>query len=247
MIKFIKKLVLISALLSVVFSVTVYAENTVSLTPGDEFSVFPEDTKAISETLNMQSDDISRYCTENNIVYLAVDGDNSRQIRVTVYTDNFSNSVVNISGLSNDKISALAEDITGIEGIRGEIINKGGQKFLKTQLRSNDSGGSYILTQFITVADRKNIILSFYNSEDFNIDYINDIFESYSSPLFITEKAEDSKALYYIIPIATLLLLTISLFLGFSIVKDLKNSKEDEYYYGEDEEETENEEKPDEG
>lgn len=238
MLKSVKTFLLLFSVLMIAFSFNAYAQITVSLPLDDEFAVFPEDTDTLSEILNMSSDDISLYCTENNIVYLAVDQSNSRQIRVSVFTNDFSNEVVNISRLSGDKITQLTEDIVGTKGIRGEIVNKNGQKFLKIQLRSDDSGGGYILTQYITVANRKNIILSFYNSEDVNIDYIQKAFEGYSSPLFINEEANQSKILYYIIPIAILILLVIIASLGVSIVKDLKSVESDEYYEEDDQETT---------
>ena len=224
-----KRIVLIFAMLSVAFSVTVYAEDNVFIETDNTFSIFPEDANALSSILGMKKKDIENYCKQNNIVYLAADNDNSRQIRITMYTNEFANSVVNISGLSDDKISALAGDIVGIDGVRGEVVDKNGQKFLKTQLRSDDSGGGYILTQYFTVAKRQNVVLSFYNSLDVDIDYINPIFESYTSPLFINEIPEESKTLYYVIPAVAGVLLIASVILGFSVYKDLKNAKEVEY------------------
>ena len=228
-VKHFKRFVSIIAVLSLFFSVSVYAESVVSIETDNTFSVFSEDADALSDILRMNKKDIEAYCEQNNIVYLAADSENTRQIRISVYTNDFSNSVINISGLSDDKISALTEDIIGEEGIRGEVVNKNGQKFLKTQLRSSDSGGEYILTQYFTVADRQNVVLSFYNSKNVNIDYINPIFESYTSPLFINEIPEESKILYYVIPVAMGVLLIASLILGISVYKDLKSAKEVEY------------------
>lgn len=229
MMKLIKKIILISCILLFAFSVTVYAEENVSIETDNTFSVFPEDAKALSKILGMKKEDIDAYLKQNNIIYLAADNNNSRQIRISSYVNDFSNSVINISGLSADKITDLTEEIVGIENIRGEVIEKNGQKFLKTQLRSSDSGGSYILTQYFTVANRQNIVLSFYNSEDVNIDYINPIFESYTSPLFINNIPKESKTLYFVIPGAIAVLLIMSVILGLSIYKDLKSAKEVEY------------------
>ncbi len=239
MIKTIKRFILLPLLLSVIFCLNVYAEDTVSLDLGDNFSVYPRDNVALCEILNTDSDSLNRYCTENHIIFLALDQGNSRQIKVQLTTDNFSNSIINISEISNDKIEALAEDITGVSGVHGEVIIKNGQKFLKTQLSTEDNGGKYILTQYYTVADRKNITLSFYSSDGIDTDYIDEIFESYTSPLFISEDKEESNALSYVIPTATVLLAIICIILGFSIVKDLKNSKEEDIYYGEDSDDTE--------
>ena len=227
--KQLKRFIIYIALLSVIFSVGVCAESMVSINTNNTFSVFSEDSDVLSKILGMNKSDIKAYCEQNNIVYLAADNDNSRQIRISVYTNDFSNSVINISGLTDDKISALAGDIAGKEGIRGEVVNKNGQKFLKTQLSLNDSGGDYILTQYFTVADRQNMVLSFYNSVNVDMDYIDPIFESYASPLFMNEIPQESKILYYVIPVAMGVLLIASLILGVSVYKDLKSAKEVEY------------------
>ena len=179
-----KSIVLILAMLSVTFSVTVCAETDLSKEANDAlydkgivsvemdntFSIFPEDAKALSGIFKRSEDEIEAYCKQNNVVYLAADNDNSRQIRITLYTSDFANSVVNISGMSDDKIIASAADIVGTDGVRGEVINKNGQKFFKLQRPFRDSGGEYILTQYFTVAERQNVVLSFYNSLNVNID-----------------------------------------------------------------------------
>ncbi len=241
MTKFIKRFLLFPLLLSLMLSLMVYAEDTVSLNLGKNFLVYPRDNTALCEVLNTDKESLNRYCTENNIIFLAADQGNTRQIKVQLITNNFSNSIVNISGISNDKILALAEDITGVSGVYGEVIIKNGQKFLKTQQSLEDSGGKYILTQYYTVADRKNITLSFYSADGIDTDYIGEIFEGYTSPLFISEDTGEKSAISYIIPIATVLLAIICVILGISIVKDLKNSKEEDIYYGDDSETEENE------
>lgn len=240
MTKFIKCFI-VSLLISVFLCLNTYAEDTVSLDLGKNFLVYPRDNAALCEVFNTDKDALNRFCTENDIIYLASDQGNSRQIRVQLTTNNFSNSIVNLSELSNDKIQSLAEDVTGISGINGEVIIKNGQKFLKTQQNLEDSGGKYILTQYFTVADRKNITLSFYSSNDINIDYISEIFDSYTSPLFINEETKESDYLSYVIPVATVLLAIVCVILGFSIVKDLKNSKSEDIYYGDESETEENE------
>lgn len=222
------KSIFIAVLFCLLIPLSVCAEVTFSIDAGKDFLVYPQSKEELAKILNMKTEDIKAYCEENNILYLAADKNNTRQIRLSVYTNTFSSSVGNISTLSNDKITALAEDISGFEGVRGEIVKKGEQKFLKIQLRSDDSGGGYILTQYITVAQKQNMVLSFYNSENVNPDYINSVFDSFESPLFEKAEEEGSKTLQYIIPAATILLLVICVILGFSIVKDLKSADETE-------------------
>ena len=67
-----KRIVLIFAMLSVAFSVTVYAEDNVFIETDNTFSIFPEDANALSSILGMKKKDIENYCKQNNIVYLDI-------------------------------------------------------------------------------------------------------------------------------------------------------------------------------
>jgi hypothetical protein len=162
-------------------------------------------------------------------VYLAVNSGNTKQIRIRTEITEFSNSIGNISNLSDDNITALISDIVGIEDVNGDIIEKDGQKFIKIQLRSTDSGGEYILTQYFTVASKQNFVLSFYTDINEDTEYIEKTFESYTSPYFnsITQNNK-SNSMSYIILGAAILFLVICVVVTITIVLDLKKKNEDE-------------------
>lgn len=218
-----KGLVLVIALI-MLFSFSVSAESVVSIKPEGEFYT---DNETIAEVIGMSEDELSDYIEENNIIYIGVNKDNSKQIRVTSHQTDFSNNIININGLSDDKINALLPDIIGIESARGDIINIDGQKFIKTELRSNDSGGDYLLTEFITIADRKVFVLSFYTNADKDTEYIEKTFESYSSPYFVKEKNNENNTLLYIIVAAVVVFVAASVLLVITIIKDIKRKKTD--------------------
>ena len=218
-----KKLILIFSLIVFCFNITVSADDTVSLSVPKEFYVYSENPEKLSEILGMTVDELNSYCESNSIFYLAANGDNSKQIRVATGENDFSNGIVNLSNLTDDKIISLAPDIAGIEGIRGDVVSLSGQKFLKLEMKSTDSGGDYILTQYITVAHRQNIVLSFYSGDD--TDYIDLVFESFTSDLFITEKTDINSLLSIVIPVATVAFLIICVGLALSIIIELKIQK----------------------
>ena len=218
-----KKLILIFSLIVFCFNITVSADDTVSLSVPKEFYVYSENPEKLSEILGMTVDELNSYCESNSIFYLAANGDNSKQIRVATGENDFSNGIVNLSNLTDDKIISLAPDIAGIEGIRGDVVSLSGQKFLKLEMKSTDSGGDYILTQYITVAHRQNIVLSFYSRDD--TDYIDLVFESFTSDLFITEKTDNNSLLSIVIPVATVAFLIICVGLALSIIIELKIQK----------------------
>lgn len=216
-------------ILSLIFEVGVSAESTVSLTLPDGFYVHSKEPQKTAEILGMTETELADYCQSGSIVYLAVDGENSRQIRVTVGENSFSNSVVNISELTDSKIESLAPEISGIDGVRGEAVELNGQKFLKVQLISNDSGGEYILTQYITVAQKQNIVLSFYTDSAIDNDYTEQVFESLSSPLFITaEDDQKTNTLLVIVPIVVIVFAILSVGIIISIIVDMKKHREEE-------------------
>ncbi len=215
-----KRIIALLAAFLLLFSVTVSAESKISLKPDGEFIT---ETEKIAEIIGMEKDGILDFCIENNIIYIAVNKDNSKQIRVTEKETDFSKSIVNINGLSEENINELLPDIIGIEGVKGEVLNKNGQKFIKTELSSSDSGGEYILTEYITVANKKVYVLSFYTASKTATDYIEKTFKTFESPYFINEI--NSSIVYVVIAFA--IFLTASVIIVITIIKDLKVKEPD--------------------
>lgn len=195
--------------------------------PQGEFYIYSEQTDEVANILGMDKDSLKDYIYQNGVAYLAVNKENTKQIRVTNNTTDFSNSIINISGLSNDSIIALIPDITGIENTKGEVINKEGQKFVKTQFKTTDSGGEYILTQYFTVANRANIVLSFYTDSSADLDYIEETFNSFTSPLFITEDNEKTVTIGYVILIAAIIFGVACVIIVFTIIRDIRKDKKE--------------------
>ena len=215
-----KRIIALLAAFLLLFSVTVSAESKISLKPDGEFIT---ETEKIAEIIGMEKDGLLDFCIENNIIYIAVNKDNSKQIRVTVKETDFSKSIVNINGLSEDKINGLLPDIIGIEGVKGKVLNKNGQKFIKTEILSKDSGGDFLITEYITVADKKVYILNFYTNKNADTDYIEKTFESFESPYFVNET--NSSITYVIIAIA--IFSVASVIIVITIIKDLKFKEPD--------------------
>ena len=168
---------------------------------------------------------MNTYCAENNVFYLAVNEDNTKQVKITVNENEFSNGVINLSNLSDDKILRLAEEISGVDNINGDVVNLRGQKFLKIELASNDSGGEYILTQYITACEKKSVIISFYTDSSFDTEYVREIFDSINSPMFIIQESATLKAFSAAIPWVTIAFVLICVALGGSIIIDIKQQK----------------------
>ena len=223
----IKKLFLIITVLVLSFGITVSAEEPVSLNLPNEFFIHSKNPQKVADIFNMDATSLTDYCVNNNIMFLAVDSKNTKQIRITVSENEFSNKISNISNMSDDKITYLAPDITGIPDVKGEAVNLNGQKFLLVQTKSKDSGGEYILTQYITVAEKQNVVLSFYNSASTDTDYTEEVFKSFTSPMFINNKPEAKiNIMLILVPIAFIVFLIACVGLAVSVLLDIKKHKE---------------------
>jgi len=116
-------------------------------------------------------------------------------------------------------------DITGIAGAKGEIIDRNGQKFIKTEFRSSDSGGNFILTQYFTIADKQTFNLSFFTSYGSDTAYIEKTFQSYNNDSFITTYSDENRRLSILLPICVVILSAVCIVVTVSIVKDLRAIK----------------------
>ncbi len=198
----------------------------IKITPPKGFYSFKSGQSAenTAKILGMTSDELKNYCSENGIVFIAVNEDNTKQIRVSVTESEFSSSIGNLTNLSDDKITALIPDITG--SVSGEITEKDGQRFIKTAEALSDSGGEYSVISYVTVAAKKDYILSFYTAAGTSTDYTGEVFDSFSSEDFYKEADEKSYFVYVIIAAIVLLVLG-SVYIIFTLVRDIKNDRED--------------------
>ena len=198
----------------------------IKITPPKGFYSYKSGQSAenTAKILGMTSDELKNYCSENGIVFIAVNEDNTKQIRVSVTESEFSSSIGNLTNLSDDKITALIPDITG--SVSGEITEKDGQRFIKTAEALSDSGGEYSVISYVTVTAKKDYILSFYTAAGTSTDYVGEVFDSFSSEDFYKEADEKSYFVYVIIAAIVLLALG-SVYIIFTLVRDIKNDRED--------------------
>ena len=217
MIFLLRKIFCAAALILLIIPVS--AAGKISLKAGDEFSVYGEDSKKVAEILGMSEAELNEYAAQNNIVYLSVNEENTKQIKLTADSTAFSRGIGNLSLLSDSEIEELIPDITGDSAIKGDIIESGGQKFVLSRVSSEDSGGGYTLARYFTVAGDNEYILSFYTSDGVPEDYVGEVFESFKSDDFYTR--EDKSPYSYIVIGALVLFSAGALFIIYTIIRDL--------------------------
>lgn len=223
----IKKIICTAAAV-LLFTVSAFAQSGgIKITAPEKFYSY-ESGKSSAETakiLGMTDTELESYCAENGIKFMAVNNDNSKQIRLAVAESSFSASIGNLTNLTEDKITALIPDITGAK--RGEIIDKDGQSFIKTAESASDSGGGFTVISYFTVAAKKDYVLSFYTSSGTDTKYAEEVFKSYWSEDFYMQKSEKSP-FRYVIFAAIVLLAAGSVYIIFTLVRDIKNDRNEQ-------------------
>ena len=215
--------ILFAVLLAVVvlFPISAAANASVDMTDIDEtFYVFSNtsDREKVSKITGEETEDLKEYCSSNGIIYLAVNEDNSKQIRISRTKSNFSEKLGNISFLTDGEIEdVFAEDIKASS--KYKLTEKNSQKFIVFENRYSDSGGKYTLTSFVTVANENLYTLSFYTSENSDTEYMEKVFDGYECDSFLNHNSNSNNG--YTLIIVTVLLALLALWIIYTLVRDL--------------------------
>lgn len=206
-------------LISVVAFIVMLTTVVSAIEIGDDFYLYGRDDKKLANALSMTEDEVKSYCEQNNINLLAVNKDNTKQIREITRETEFSKTVKNLAVLKNDEILTLTYQLCGIDNVKGKVIEKDAYKYLKIEVKGKDSGGEYILTQYITVKNSKTVTLSFYTSHGKDTSYTDKIFNSQFGNITATKTW---------LTVALALMLGLCAVLSVMIVRDLKPPKMEE-------------------
>lgn len=191
--------------------------------PGKEFLVYgdKQSNEKIAEILEETADSLDNYCYSNGIIYLALNEKNTKQIRLYENSTAFSESVGELTSLSDDKITALAPEIAG-DGFHTETVTqKSGRKFIKATALSEDSGGKFTLIQYITVTSKKEYTLSFYTASGENTDYAEKVFSTLSFGEGAAKKTE-KKPYGYIFMALTVIFVLFGAYIVYTLIRDIR-------------------------
>lgn len=224
MIGLFKKLICTAAVIAV-SALSVFAAGTgIKINAGKEFTVLlsGENEKELAEILGIAEDELISYCRDNGIEYLAVNRDNTKQIRLSVKQTEFSSAVINFSNLSDENIAAVIPEIIGVSNVKCETADKNGQKFAKILLSSSDSGGEYTVSQYITVANKKLFILSVCTAADKDIEYADKIFEGFDAEDFNHTKSQKNGYSGIIVGAIAILVVGCA-FVAVTLIRDIRS------------------------
>lgn len=216
---------IISAIcLACLVSLNVCALNPNQINVPDDFLVYSKNNASkFAQVLNIEQKKLVTEIENSGTILLAVNENNSKQIRLTVDETDFSDATGSFATLSDTAIKSLLPSITGLQNVQGKIVkDKNSEKFVKIELKNQNE--DYLLTQYFTVTDHKIYTLSFYTDSGESTDYIDSAFPTTDAAENNTLSDEDisQNALIRIaVIIATIIFSAIFLILLFTILKDL--------------------------
>lgn len=174
-----KKSVLpIILLLFFVFSFSAFAESFEINVGSDYTAAYKDgDKEKISALLGIKSEELEKVFEEQNIQYFAVSDDKQIQIRLSVFENDLSAAVIDISTLDEDNLEEFAKSVAAENGYGFEEVNS--KIYITFKSEHNDSGGKYSVSHYLTVTNGKIYQLSFYNPSDADESYIGEVLKDF--------------------------------------------------------------------
>lgn len=222
-------LVAILVLGSLFVSAEDYGAFSINLPNGYKYALKSEKKSELADIVGVSENELESYFDKGKLELLAVNGDNTSQIKLSVLEDDFSKKIVSFNNLTDDRILLLAnsffsgsyEDVTE----NAKVIKKQNSKYLKYSERLNDSGGEYTVTQFITVYDGKTYRFSVSYTEKQGNDFGDKVFKDFK----LKEKDEISPLLKTVLIFGVLVFSALIIFAAVGIFKSYKKDESVEH------------------
>lgn len=199
-----------------------------SITPSDNFTFAKQgdDLTQIAKKLNMTTDDLNKYFSDNKLIYLAVSDDVKSQIKISVTEDEFSKKVNDISLLDDNVLNNFAKSLSS----DSSIVTNNDRKFVLVNDTHKDSGGIYTVTQYITICDGKTFYFIGYNDGKDISKEITSVFKTFTLNQQQSNSADNNVfSIVIIIGIVVFSMVAIIMVIGIIRlkIKDYKESKDE--------------------
>ena len=199
-----------------------------SITPSDNFTFAKQgdDLTKIAKKLNMTTDDLNKYFSDNKLIYLAVSDDVKSQIKISVTEDEFSKKVNDISLLDDNALNNFAKSLSS----DSSIVTNNDRKFVLVNDTHKDSGGIYTVTQYITICDGKTFYFIGYNDGKDISKEITSVFKTFTLNQQQSDSADNNVfSIVIIIGIVVFSMVAIIMVIGIIRlkIKDYKESKDE--------------------
>lgn len=208
----------VSIIVCIMLSVSVLAatpDYAVEIPKGFTVCYDKKDIKSVADIIKTDEKTLKKQFEENNTLFLAVNKDNSVQIRLSRYKTELSKKIGDIKNADDSFYNKLLE---GNENGSYQKTAIGGTVFLLSESRLIDNGGEYTSKQFITVKNGYIYHISEYVSEDSDALSAQKLIDSIN----IYEKTVYSPKQKIIIGVCIAALTVLIGFMIWGIIKDLK-------------------------
>jgi len=202
-----------------------YGDFSINLPKGYKYALKNDKKTEIADIVGVSKKEIENYFSDGKLEFLAVNSDNTSQIKLSVLEDDFSKKIVSFNNLDDNRLLQLANSFfTGSYDnvtANAKVVENNNHKYLKYSEKLTDSGGQYTVTQFITVYNGKiyRFSVSFTAKQGESFD--NEIFKGF----MLKEKNENSLVLKTVLIFGVLVFSAVIIFAIFGIVKTYKNDK----------------------
>ncbi len=237
----------IFALLSVLciligaFSLTATAysdkENYFSINVPEQYTVINADNvksnQDFLQKINYTASGFKDYLKNNNIVFYAINKTDGSEIVLKCISSEFSKSIEDMNFLGNDALVSVADKI--LQDKSYTAYEKNGSKFLIVDIDSEDRGGSFYGTQFLTVKNGILYSLSFTFKDSTTALSSNEIVNTVFEEFYISDNSGFSWENFgdiiitVIITLCIILFVIVSGYVVYTFINDIrtKNSTND--------------------
>lgn len=223
------RFICIIAVLVCIFSITVSADESkifeIELSKDYNVLYLGEDAAPMAKKLNMKPKELKNYMAENGVLMLAVSKDKSRQIRIIEEQTEFSKLAEDISAMDKTSLNEFAQIVTADNNTEFSYVNNNNRKYIKFSDTLTDSGGSYVMTQYVTICGGKIYRYCFYNSGKTEIAEADETFNNFKLLGFEEKKLPEWFSIVFVLGIAVFAAISIALFVGIIREKRLEKAK----------------------
>lgn len=228
------------AFAAVIATVLVYWQisktEVAAVTYPEEYTVLTQqnaaDDEQLAQKLGYSADSLSHYMQQKSVISLAINSDNSAQMRLVCRETDLSRELGDITKLSDSRITAIADSL--LKNQSYTVVTLGDKVFLKSQTEESENGNTYAALQYVTVSGGEYYCFNYYGSSRTLTADESALADSVAATLYIpdggafpTVSANDTLRVFYIVLIAAVILLGIIsiVLLSISLIRDISKRR----------------------
>lgn len=169
-------IIILTAFLCLAFaSCAPKADYSIGIPKGFSAAYSTEDADELAEALGVDTKEIKSYFKEDKLILMAVNGDNSVQIKLSRFENSYSKAIQSFSSSDENIIKDYASS-AGIYNYK--IVSNNETKFIFVETQVSDTYGGYVSSRYITVKNGEFYVLSCFSKGKEQDKRISEVFKS---------------------------------------------------------------------